>query len=192
MHAFVLVYEAQRTRNVCVPDKHAYIHMHPHLIDLQRSKRHMWIPFETSRAGESLAIERRMWHPQYIKEQHQISPPRNLETAHTLNSLSSSSLEGSFRLWWEVRRTALKRLWNARKKKLFFCFLISVYRHLFSHSLSLCVCMCVWSRCWAHVQLEAACRWRNSLLVLTPSLSVWQTRNTCPAVYVRVCAEARW
>lgn len=68
--------------------------MRPRTIDLQK-ERAAYVPFETSKVGESLVIERRAWHPRYIKEQHQIRPPRNLETAlaHTLNSLSSSSLD---------------------------------------------------------------------------------------------------
>lgn len=145
--------------------KHAYDHVHPRTISLQRSTEAVCSGGSGVQSTEKISIR---------------SGCLVTLTRHTLLQHLQRLFSGC-----DGRSGGRCRESEAAgcQRKRFSYFLSSVYRHPFSHQSSL---PCVWSSCRAHVQHERACRWRNSLLAPTLSLSVWQIHNTCWTAYVCV------
>lgn len=136
---FMLVYGAQHPRNVCVPDKHTHMLTRTLSQSAFKASGMCGSPLRRQEWVESLVNEEDVASAEpYIKEQHQISARRNLETAHALHSLSSGSLEALSGCDGRLEGQHLEESRTAEcLKKHFSCSLISVYRHLFSHSLRL-------------------------------------------------------
>lgn len=160
---------------VCLT-KHAYVHTHPHAVDPQRSNQHMCVPlrhWEDRIRSHGVGV----WGSR--KGSIESGGLATLER-HTLGSLSSGSLEP----FSEHDRRSGGHCAESETVGSLIC---DCCLSSSSYTAPLFVSVCVLSSCCAHVQLEGACRWRNSLLAQTPSLSVWQICNICWTLYVNAC-----